>query len=329
MDLTSKKTKVDPKEENQTETRELQKKENNSSKTVGFWSIAIPAYCYFFGYSSFKYELDALGFDSPEISTAPGDVYFHAFNTFSFLGGKILPASKDLLMRYYDDNNLLIVCLSLGVAIATYLAQIIFFRKNKSKCDASERTDAAPEDQSRWVKLKIFLKAILRWSWMTIRGKGTAHSLWISRSIYIAGITYVGNFIMLPIILVFIGIIGLVLVYPPLIGLKKGQEELADYNCPTYVNELTLHRECSLITLKDGKYLIGVVYNKDAKFMYLLTKDEAKSIPLDQIIQGDRKVRTGKTKVKFSPADYSLIDQLYCPKETMPFNSSSLLKSNL
>ncbi len=302
---------------------------NNTSKTVGFWSIAIPSYCYFFGYSSFKYELEGLGFDSPEIPTTPGDVYFNAFNTFAFMGGKILPASKDLLIKHFDESWLLVLCLSIGAAIVTYLGQFIFYRFRANETpDAKTKSKTRRKPKSHISSTRHKIISVKNWTWEILSGSGQSHSLWISKSIYLAAFVTTGFFVMLPLILAAIAFISLVLMPPPIIGLKIAEEQLAQYSCPDSAANLINHPECSLITLKDGKSHIGMVYSKDSKFMYLLTKDEAKTIPLDQILQSHRKVMTGGIKRTNTGTGAVAIESLYCHREVSPFGSAQLLKPN-
>ena len=113
---------------------------------------------------------------------------------------------------------------------------------------------------------------------------------------------------------------------PPVIGLKMAQDELARFNCPHNQNELKVNSECSAITLKDGKTFIGIIYSKDSKFMYFLTKDEAKTIAIDQIMQTDRKMKTGKPQRMYVDAGKKITESLYCHTEPSSFNSSLLLK---
>lgn len=320
---------MDSEEKNQPDMTEKvnRKSEKSKSSSIGFWSIAIPAYCYFFGYSSLKYKLEGLGFDSPDIPTAPGDVYFHAFDAFVFLGSKTIPASREMIIKHFDENWGFVSLLSIGVILVAYILQLIVDRNNM----ASVLSEPIPEKPSHWLKryliqIKNAAQKIARWSWTVLSGKGTVHSLWISRSLFLGALVFAGFFIMMPAILAIMTFMALVLIPPPLIGEQMAKAELKEFNCPDNTLELITHPECSLITLKDGKEFIGIVYAKDSKFLYLLAKDTAKTIAIDQVTQGNRKVVTGKIKRPLSIQVNQITESLYCHQSTAPFDSSLLLK---
>lgn len=271
----------------------------------GFWSIAIPAYCYFFGYASFKYELDELGFDAPDIPTAAGEVYFNAFNAFVFLENKTFPAAEGLLKKHYVENWHLIAYVSIAAVVVTYLCLLYINIVKKEK----------PTEIKNLTMNSI--------------ASPHSHGRWISQSALIGVLFYIGNFTAMPLILGVMGFISFILLPPPLIGINMAHSELQHFECPIQAEDLSKHSDCALITLKDGKNIIGKIFSRDTKFLYVLTRDAAKSIPVDQILQGERKVHTGKIKA-WSTTDSVLNSEfLYCHQSLNVIDNISAIKPPL
>ena len=240
-------------------------KEKKSSFFPGFWSVAIPAYCYFFGYTAFRFELDTLGFESPQMPTAPGDVYFHAFDAFIFLTSKSLPHASELLLKHFFENWLFILCLSIVCSIVTFFF-VLFIKRKKKKIDSVNKNE---------------------WKDTTVIGL---------KSFGLAVAVFVGNFMIMPIILLIMAIGGLLLLPPAVLGMGMGKSQLENFRCDGDEATFKLEEahECSRLEVAGSGPLIGKVIYQDEHNVYILTKNSAITLSKDKLEKREKSATTGK-----------------------------------
>ncbi|HTF94568.1 MAG TPA: hypothetical protein VL995_00415 [Cellvibrio sp.] len=238
---------------------ESKTKENNQDNNVeksemsSFWkffAVIAPAYTYFFGYTSKKYYLEALGFSNPSISSEPGSVYESAMNSFFYLTGISYENAWPIFWGGLKESwTYILIAALLAGGIFYFFFDFFFTDKAKEKQKQKNRADRA----------KITFK--------------------------ITAFSVLANILSFPILFVFMALICMVLYPAPIIGRAMASSELIEFyeqKCMTTEKYKSIIMPCTTLIIEDGQR-IGVVKHQDEDFIYLLTEEGPYAVPKDTI----------------------------------------------
>lgn len=223
--------------------------------------ILSPGCIYFFGYCSFRYYLDGIGFSSPQIPFGVGSTYLHAFHCLLFTTDLAVSDFQTTYLKQINDGWLTTFVISAITSVVIMLVGwgVIKNRKNSGEDSISkkQRTDLP---NSKFTMKNVFI----------LSGAG------------ILSINFL-TFLMLPLLVAILILPTVVLIVPAVLGSKMAADEVKNFSCKRIENRRYL--PCATIELRDKSQITGRIYLRNEGVIYVRTAEAAIEIPESDVLR--------------------------------------------